>query len=52
MKINVKVIRGDFKELEKQLSKLLNQGYKIETNISIAHDDYLYAVLTKTIKHI
>lgn len=47
MKINVKVIRGDFKDLEKQLSELLNQGYKIESNITIGSDDYLYAILTK-----
>jgi len=47
MKINVKVIRGDFKDLEKQLTKLLNEGYKIEANVTIGSDDFLYAILTK-----
>lgn len=46
-KIDVKVIRGYYKELEKQLFELMNDGYELSANVVIAPDDYLYAVLTK-----
>ena len=48
-KIIVKVIRGDYRDMEVKLLDLLNDGYVITANVVISNDDYLYAILTKKI---
>ena len=48
--LEVKVIRGDYKDLQEELNILLNDGFILAANIVITPDSYLYAVLTKEVR--
>ena len=48
--LDVKLVRGIFKDFEEQLLELLNKGYQIQANIVIDNEHFLYAVLTKKIE--
>lgn len=46
-KIEVKIIREQHKYFEQQMEMYLNKGYEIQSNIFVAHDGDIYALLTR-----
>lgn len=47
MNVEVKILSGDKKDLEKDLNKFLNNGYKIKGNLIHDEGNYFHVLLIK-----
>lgn len=50
MKIEAKILSGDKTDLEKELNKFLNKGYKLKGGLIHDEGNYFHALIIKKVK--